>query len=70
MSGVRQIPSEEELLSSTSRGLHVLYDQVQKSQENSTIVGSLLTEKDKETGSTLGSKSATPQKRMRTGECN
>jgi hypothetical protein len=44
-----QIPSEEELLSNITKGLQVLYDKVQKSQENAAVVGNLLgSEKDKE----------------------
>jgi len=39
---VPQIPSEEELLSSISKGLQLLYDKVQKSQENAAVVGNLL----------------------------
>jgi len=45
-----QISSEEDLLSSITTGLQILYDNVQKSQENANVVGNLLGfEKDKET---------------------
>ena len=55
MSAVPQIPSEDDLLSSITKGLQMLYDKVQKSQENAAIVGNLLgSEKDKETAGPVG----------------
>lgn len=57
ISAASQIPTEEELVFSLTKGLQVLYDKVQKAQENAAIVGNLLgSEKDKEPagGSTMG----------------
>jgi len=55
MSAVHQTPSEDDLLSSITKGLQILYDRVQKSQENAAVVGNLLgSEKDKEAAGHLG----------------
>jgi hypothetical protein len=43
------------LLSSITKDLQILYDKVQKTQENAAVVGNLLgSEKDKETAGTHG----------------
>lgn len=49
------LPTEDELLATTTNSLQILYDKVQKSQDSAAVVANLLApEREKDGGTLLG----------------